>query len=72
MCKKASLKNKGTWLGSFKLKIADFSFDDFGTPHLSNIKEFIPGDSVFYENHGFSPDGKNLLITSNYKLNAAP
>jgi len=52
--------------GSWKLKIADFSVAG-GVPTLSNIKEYIPGDDVFYENHGLSPDGSTWLFSSNFR-----
>ena len=32
---------------------------------LSNIRKFQPGGPAFYENHGFSPDGKRLIYTTN-------
>jgi Tol biopolymer transport system component len=70
--KPASFKHKGTTFGCFKLMVADFTFDQNGVPVLTNMQEFIPNDSVFYENHGFSPDGKELLFTSNFYLNQSP
>lgn len=71
MYKKAAFNRKGTMFGHWKIKIADFSVDSSGTPKLSNVREFIPGDSVFYENHGFSPDGNYLLFCSNMKVNVS-
>jgi Tol biopolymer transport system component len=68
----ASFKTKGKSFGQFKLMVADFYIDSFGVPKLKNIKQYIPGDSVFYENHGFSPDGKYLLFSSNYYKNVSP
>lgn len=50
--------------GSCRLMIADFEVVG-GDPVLSNITEYIPGDEVFYENHGLSPDGKKWIFTSN-------
>lgn len=66
MYEAASMQHKGTLFGKFKLKVADFGEDSAGKPFLSNIKEYIPGDSVLYENHGFSPDGKYLIFMSNF------
>lgn len=62
----------GKTFGSFKLKIADFSFDSLGIPHLTNITEYVPNDSVIYENHGFSPDGADLLFMTNWNINTLP
>lgn len=68
----ASFKHKGTTFGQFKLKVADFAFGDNGVPILSNIREYIPGDSVLYENHGFSPDGGSLIFMSNFRIGVSP
>jgi Tol biopolymer transport system component len=54
------------------LKVADFGFDADGIPFLSNVESYIPGDSVLYENHGFSPDGKWLIFMSNFSISTAP
>lgn len=72
MYKGASLKYKGELFGHFKLKTADFSINEEGVPQLTNIKEYIPGDKVFYENHGFSPDGTQLLFASNLEKDNSP
>lgn len=69
---KAWAKEKGYVFGQFKLKVADFSFGANGKPQLTNIREYVPGDSVFYENHGFSPDGNYLLFSSNFYLKVSP
>jgi Tol biopolymer transport system component len=53
-------------LGLWKLKTARFS-DEGGIPHISDIREYQPGEPAFYENHGFSPDGTKLIFTSNFK-----
>lgn len=58
--------NLAYFYGSWKLKIADFSVVG-GQPVLSNVREFIPGDDVFYENHGISPDGRKWIFTSNFR-----
>ncbi|HEY6161669.1 MAG TPA: hypothetical protein VI112_10610 [Bacteroidia bacterium] len=72
MYKKADLKSKGDAMGCWKLMVADFGFDEKNAPCLRNVKEYIPGDSVFYENHGFSPDGRYLLFTSNFDKHVSP
>jgi len=60
---KGGLK-KGTELGLWKLMVADFVLEK-GKPRLENVREFTPAGKGFYENHGFSPDGKKLIYTSN-------
>jgi hypothetical protein len=55
---------KGKELGYWKLMVADFLLEK-GKPRLENVREFTPGGKGFYENHGFSPDGKKLIYTSN-------
>lgn len=72
MYEPAQLWPLGKTFGAFKLKIADFSFDSQGNPLLSNIVEYIPNDSVMYENHGFSPDGTELLFMSNWGKHIVP
>src|ERR1051325_8434343 len=68
----SDLKSKGDAMGCWKLMVADFGFDEKNAPCLRNVKEYIPGDSVFYENHGFSPDGRYLLFTSNFDKHVSP
>lgn len=55
---------RGHELGLWKLVIAEFVADP--SPHLENVRSFVPGAEGFYENHGFSPDGNVLLFTSNF------
>lgn len=52
--------------GLWQLKIGDFVIGRSG-PALVNVKSFQPGGPAFYENHGFSPDGRTLLYTSNQR-----
>ena len=54
----------GTFLGHWRLVVADFVIDG-GRPALRNVRKFEPGRAGFYENHGFSPDGTRLLFSSN-------
>ena len=56
----------------WKLKVADFSINGSGTPLLSNIETYEPGGEGFYENHGLSPDGKNIIFTGNFELTSNP
>ncbi|MFI5203331.1 MAG: T9SS type A sorting domain-containing protein, partial [Flavobacteriales bacterium] len=58
---KASQFQTGLELGSWILCVADFNGCS-----ISNIQTFMPGDSVFYENHGFSHDDSSLVFTSNF------
>lgn len=47
------------------LFIGDFAFRE-GTPELTEIKEFQPGENRdFYEPYGFSPDGNRVLFAGN-------
>jgi Tol biopolymer transport system component len=41
-------------------------------PEITNVRTFQPGDEVFYENHGFSPDYEKLLFTSNMYGDKSP
>lgn len=50
--------------GWYWLMVADVKAGPEGLS-LSNIRKFQPGGPAFYENHGFSPDGKKLIYTSN-------
>jgi len=52
--------------GSWELRVADVEIDSEGVLYLSNQRIIQPGDDVWYENHGFSPDGQKLIFTSNF------
>jgi Tol biopolymer transport system component len=65
MVEKPSLATAGKEFGYWKLMVADFHISAEG-PVLSNMREFEPGGSAFYENHGFSPDGSRLLFSSSF------
>ncbi len=45
------------------LHVADF-VDDEGGPRLANLQRLQPLGPVFYEGHGFSPDGSRILFTA--------
>jgi Tol biopolymer transport system component len=54
--------------GSWQIKLAEFNITN-GVPKLSNITSLKPGaevgeNKIFYETHGFSPDGSKLIFTS--------
>ena len=51
--------------GVWDLRIADVEIDPDGVMSLNNIRIIQPGENVWYENHGFSPDGQKLIFTSN-------
>jgi Tol biopolymer transport system component len=57
---------KGKELGYWELMVADFS-DSGGKPSLARVRSFAPGGKAFYENHGFSPDGSQLIFTSSFE-----
>jgi hypothetical protein len=64
MVAKAGMKKKKE-VGYWKLMTADFEVEG-GKPRLSNVRAFAPGGDAFYENHGFSPDSKKLIFSSNF------
>ena len=53
--------------GSWVIRLADFR-DDGGAPRLENIRTLTPllsgRGGAFYETHGFSPDGRSLIFSS--------
>lgn len=49
--------------GWYWLMVADVKAGPDGLS-LSNIRKFQPAGPGFYENHGFSPDGKKLIYTT--------
>ncbi|MBU2592538.1 hypothetical protein KKD61_03710 [Patescibacteria group bacterium] len=57
---------KGEEFGLWKLMIADVK-ERKGVLSLKNVQEFQPGDEAFYENHGFSPDSRKLIFSSNFQ-----
>ena len=57
--------------GSWVMRLADFAFGG-SRPRLSNIRTLTqgeaaprPGEGAFYETHGFSPDDRHILYSSN-------
>ncbi len=57
--------------GEHALYLADFDIND-GNPKLSNIRTIQPGDQKeFYESHGFSPDGNQILFSGNLEKNTS-
>jgi dipeptidyl aminopeptidase/acylaminoacyl peptidase len=65
MQEKAGLRKRKE-LGYWQLMLADFRVVG-GRPRLENVRPLAPGGPAFYENHGFSPDGKRLIFTSNFR-----
>jgi Tol biopolymer transport system component len=57
---------KGKEMGYWALMTADFRTAG-GKPRLENVRSYTPGGPAFYENHGFSPDGSQLVFASNYQ-----
>ncbi len=64
MIEPSDLSVPGKSAGYWALKIADFVVEG-NTPSLTNIRTVTPSGIAFYENHGFSPDGTQLLFSSN-------
>jgi Tol biopolymer transport system component len=57
---------KGHELGFWALMVADFDASG-DQPRLVNPRGYTPGGKAFYENHGFSPDGAQLIFTSTHE-----
>jgi len=55
----------GQFAGHWRLAVADFVVGPNGRPALRNVRKFEPSVPAIYENHGFSPDGSQLLVSSN-------
>jgi len=52
--------------GLWSLKLADLYIDESDHLLIRNTRTFNPGDRpAFYESHGFSCDGKNLIFSGN-------
>jgi Tol biopolymer transport system component len=49
--------------GEWRLLTADFVVQN-GAPVLQNQRDLTPSTGRFFEAHGFSPDGRNVIITS--------
>lgn len=49
--------------GQWMIKVAEFSIIG-DQPRLENIQELQPGNLLFYETHGFSPDDKTILFSA--------
>lgn len=66
MVQAPKLFTPGQEFGFWEIKIADFAFAG-ETPQIDNIQTFEPGDKqAFHETHSFSPDGTELLFSSNF------
>jgi Tol biopolymer transport system component len=51
--------------GEWRLKLADFSLAANGTPSVSNVRTYNPGNGQnLFETHTFSPDDTRFLYTS--------
>jgi Tol biopolymer transport system component len=60
----AGLLQAGMLFGHWRLVVADFAVGGDGRPRVSNLRRF-EREPAFYENHGFSPGGTQLLFSSN-------
>ena len=65
--KEVKLNDQARLAGSWYLKVVDFDIKPAEVT-LKNIQTYQPGDEVFYENHGFNPDGTKLIFTSNLRI----
>jgi Tol biopolymer transport system component len=55
------LNNEGG-IGRWAIKVAEFS-DQGGDPVVNNITTLTPGNMLWYETHGFSPDNGSIIFT---------
>ncbi len=60
-------RNFGYW----NIKMADFYFGEDSVPYISNIHAVIKDDKSFYEEYGFSPDGKQIIFCSSFNQKSA-
>lgn len=60
---RGSIFQKGREFGFWAMKLADFSLTQDG-PRLANIIDLEPGGKGYYEPHGFSPDGRQIILTA--------
>lgn len=54
--------NNEEWIGRWVIKLASFSADG-NEIRISDIRTLRPGRLLFYETHGFSPDGSSIIFT---------
>ena len=65
MYEPAGVFQPGMLAGHWRLVIADFVVGGDGRPSVQNVRRFRQQEG-FYENHGFSPDGSQLIFCSNF------
>jgi Tol biopolymer transport system component len=49
--------------GQWALRVASFN-DKQGSPALADVRRYQPLGPVFYESHGWSPDGKRVIFSA--------
>lgn len=54
--------NNEQGIGRWVMKLGTFE-ESNGEPFVRNIETLAPGDLLFYETHGFSPDGSRIIFT---------
>ena len=64
MYEHSAVGRSGKAAGYWRLMTARFVVAD-GTPRLEEIRAHLPMADGLYENHGFSPDGRRLIFSSN-------
>lgn len=57
-------------LASWRIKIAQLSWSA-GRPRLTDVQTREPQQHRFYEPYGFSPDGRSILLSSDYGMPSA-
>ena len=55
--------SKATPFGAWKLMLGDFALNG-GVASLTNVRDITPAGATFIESHGFAPDSKSVLFTS--------
>jgi Tol biopolymer transport system component len=68
--KVGAARSKDDNVGAWAIKLATLVFDS-GVPRLANVRAFQPFGDIFYESHGFSPDGAKLTFSAFIYPNAS-
>ncbi len=53
--------------GAWRLMIGDFALAS-GVASLTNVRDITPSGATFIESHGFSPDSRSVVVTSDIGL----
>jgi Tol biopolymer transport system component len=64
--------DNGGSMGKWALRVADFAVGN-GAPRVENIRSLQPGTRrEFFESHGFSPDGEQIVFSGNLESGQRP